>query len=159
MLYDKSFYTNMISQITIFLSSENNYIHSIKCEDINYSSSFGFSFIIRFKTTSGYSIKIEIEQNIFGLYYENSCGSNGLGNIVSYNNNSSVYNIKKAIKLFKLLDYKKKLWIYKWTGQREITIVDSTNHITVIPANNFDKYKKKKKVSFFKKIILLCLAK
>ena len=35
MLYDKSFYTNMISQITIFLSSENNYIHSIKCEDIN----------------------------------------------------------------------------------------------------------------------------
>ena len=37
MLYDKSFYTNMISQITIFLENENNYIHSIKCEDLNFS--------------------------------------------------------------------------------------------------------------------------
>lgn len=85
MLYDKSFYTNMISQITIFLSSENNYIHSIKCEDINYSSSFGFSFIIRFKTTSGYSIKIEIERNIFGLYYENSCGVTVNSHVFSQN--------------------------------------------------------------------------
>lgn len=145
----------MISQITIFLASENNYIHSIEREDLNYSNSFGFSFTIRFKTTSGYSIKIESDRNIFGLYYENSNGCNCLGNIVSYNYIPSVHNIKKAIKLFKLLDDKKKLWISKWTGQSERTIVDSANHITVIPATYFDKYKKKRKISFLGKIFLL----
>ena len=155
MLYDKSFYTNMISQITIFLTNENNYIHSIECENLKYSSSFGFSFTIRFKTYSGYSIKIESDRNIFGLYYENINGSNCLGNIVSYNYNSSVYNIKKAIKLFKLLDMRKQLWVSKWTGQKEITNVDANNNITIINSNDFESFKKKNKIGLIKGIFLL----
>lgn len=158
-LYDKIFYDMLIFQVTNFLENDKNYIHSIESKDLDYSNSYGFTFTLRFMTYSGYSVVINNERNRFDIRYENCDGENVLSNIISYNVKSSEKNIIKAIKLFKLLDIRKKLWVSKWTGQCEITNIDANNHITVIHSNDFEKFQKKNKVGLVKRLFLFMVKK
>ena len=151
---DKHFYNTLLSQVNKFLENEKNYISFVECSNLNYSDSYGITFRLKFKTNSGYSVIIDNERNSFCVRYENSNGENVLSNIISYNVKTSERNIVKAIKIFKLLDKKKKLWVTKWTDQREITNIDANNNITVICSNDFEKFKKRKKISLLRKIFL-----
>lgn len=152
MLYDENYYKTLLIQVFKFLESENKYIYNIKCSDIKFSNSFGFTFSIKFKTFSGYSVEIQNEADVFGVDYENCNGENTLSNVIDYNYNLSEKNIIKAIRIFKILDIKRKLWVSKWTDQSEITIFNTCNNISVISANDFYKYRKKYKINFIKKL-------